>query len=231
MQLSNLQKRIISASILAPAVIAIFFFGGIPFYIMCVLAAIICSYEWVRMTWQTSTITKKILWQIVGFFYIIVPLFVIAWLRQALDTHPEGDNDAKTGSLIVLFTIISSVWVADIAAYFVGKNFGKRKLAPSISPNKTWEGFAGAMVFSAIFIYFSLNQISNSAFNNRLFAIIILFVLFSQIGDLFESKVKRIFGVKDSGNTIPGHGGLLDRIDGLLFAFLFLPIIAFLING
>lgn len=109
--------------------------------------------------------------------------------------------------------ILTTVWLADSGAYFFGKQFGKRKLAPKISPGKTWEGFAGGLfvvsLFSIATVYFGyVHSYSSIIFFN-------LILILSVEGDLFESYIKRMAKVKDSGNLIPGHGGVLDRIDSL----------------
>lgn len=109
--------------------------------------------------------------------------------------------------------VLTTIWLADSGAYFFGKQFGKRKLAPSISPGKTWEGFLGALfvvsLFSITLTYFGfVNSYASILFFN-------LILLLSVEGDLFESFIKRMAKVKDSGDLIPGHGGVLDRIDSL----------------
>ncbi len=106
------------------------------------------------------------------------------------------------------------IWVADSAAYFAGKNFGKHKLAPSISPGKTWEGVAGALTGVSILAF-----IVQPKLGFELWVVLVLFwllCLLGVLGDLFESFLKRQAGVKDSGTILPGHGGVLDRIDGLI---------------
>lgn len=119
------------------------------------------------------------------------------------------------------------VWVNDSAAYVVGKNFGKQKLFPSISPKKTVEGFLGGLFFACISSYFIALHTETLNFNYWLILAIIVSVL-GTIGDLIESKFKRQAGVKDSGVIMPGHGGLLDRLDSIIFAspfiYLFLRI-------
>ena len=118
--------------------------------------------------------------------------------------------------------LLATVWIADIAAYLVGKRFGKHQLAPNISPGKTWEGFYGAL--AAVAIYACLLSWGLHMGGN--FVIMLLIVAaFSVLGDLFESLIKRQAGVKDSGDLLPGHGGVLDRVDGGLAA---LPIVNFL---
>ncbi len=124
--------------------------------------------------------------------------------------------------LLVVFAM--TVWIADSAAYFVGKRFGKYKLAPTISPGKTWEGVLGA--FFAITIYAAL--LSYLTHQSYWFVLVFWGVLvLSIMGDLFESLIKRQAGVKDSSNLLPGHGGVLDRIDGLISS---LPLVMFLLT-
>jgi phosphatidate cytidylyltransferase len=123
-----------------------------------------------------------------------------------------------------LLIALGVVWVADTAAYFAGRRFGKRKLAPHISPGKTWAGVWGA--FIAVAIYWILVSRFIPQENMQFFRILLLVFLItalSIVGDLFESWMKRVAGVKDSGELLPGHGGVLDRVDGLSAA---LPLTA-----
>lgn len=113
-----------------------------------------------------------------------------------------------------LLGVMGLVWVADIAAYFSGRMFGKNKLAPRISPGKTWEGVAGAVAGALIYAV-CIMYWSGLTHSYSLLVFAILGVALSIIGDLFESAIKRLAGVKDSGTLLPGHGGLLDRIDSL----------------
>ena len=118
----------------------------------------------------------------------------------------------------VLLFVMCLVWVADSAAYFTGRRFGKNKLAPSISPGKTWEGVAGAMLGVSVYVVLVWSFSSYFANREMLPALLLTawwWVALAVIGDLFESAVKRQAGVKDSGALLPGHGGLLDRIDAL----------------
>ena len=118
----------------------------------------------------------------------------------------------------VLLAILGVIWVADSAAYFAGRIWGRRKLAPIISPGKTWEGVAGAVVAVAVYHglvwYFGFSGKSQGSAGIAALLVAVL-VPMSIIGDLFESSVKRQAGLKDSGRLFPGHGGVLDRIDGL----------------
>jgi len=122
---------------------------------------------------------------------------------------------------ILVLAVMSMVWVADIVAYFSGRAFGRRKLAPQISPGKTWEGAAGAalgvVAYGALVVLVWHGGISGWSGSNVLWALsgLVLFTAVSILGDLFESLLKRQAGVKDSGRLLPGHGGVLDRIDSL----------------
>jgi phosphatidate cytidylyltransferase len=135
---------------------------------------------------------------------------------------------------LLILWLFSVVWVADSAAFFCGKKFGKRKLAPAISPGKTWEGVWGAtfaVTLYALAIAALNGNHSIDVFDTRLPAWVLLpahwaIMVLSIVGDLFESLLKRQAGVKDSGNLLPGHGGVLDRIDGLTSS---LPVMAFFI--
>ncbi|MDG2074811.1 MAG: phosphatidate cytidylyltransferase, partial [Polaribacter sp.] len=119
---------------------------------------------------------------------------------------------------IVICTLIF-IWVNDSFAYLVGKNFGKTKLFESVSPKKTIEGFIGGLVFSLIAAFIISKQYENSNINLLDWMIIgSILSIFGTIGDLIESKFKRQANIKDSGNIMPGHGGLLDRLDSLFFA-------------
>jgi phosphatidate cytidylyltransferase len=121
---------------------------------------------------------------------------------------------AKGADAWLLLALLATIWIADSAAYFAGKNFGKHKLAPNISPKKTWEGVLGALIAVTIFgaiLYLGFN-IKTLAIFPALWIVAGLGV----IGDLFESMLKRQANMKDSGHLLPGHGGVLDRIDGII---------------
>ena len=108
---------------------------------------------------------------------------------------------------------------SDIAAYFTGKAWGKNKLAPKISPGKSWQGVGGALImtiFIVIIVWLIMNYTANLL--PKLMLLSLLVVILSVVGDLFESLLKRQVGIKDSGNLLPGHGGVLDRIDSMISA-------------
>lgn len=130
--------------------------------------------------------------------------------------------------LTFMFLVLLVIWATDTGAYLIGKQIGKTKLAPNVSPNKTVEGALGgtllSAVVSAIYLYFF--PLFTSYLLSLLFMIVISAV--GQLGDLIESKIKREYGVKDSGNLLPGHGGILDRFDSLLLVLNVLFIIGLL---
>ncbi len=126
-----------------------------------------------------------------------------------------------------VFFALCLVWATGIGAYMIGRQFGRRKLLPKVSPNKTVEGFVGgilsAVVFAIIFLIVDKSLLAGYSFG-MILLLVVIFSIFSQFGDLVESAIKRHFGVKDSGKIIPGHGGILDRFDSMIFVF---PIMHF----
>lgn len=129
---------------------------------------------------------------------------------------------ARKSGLVVVFLALFIVWATDIGAYFVGRSIGKRKLLPSVSPNKTVEGSIGGIIAAiavAVVIYFLYSQNLPQIGYLKLIIFTIIFSVVGQIGDLVESSIKRHYGVKDSGKILPGHGGILDRFDNLIFVF------------
>jgi phosphatidate cytidylyltransferase len=130
-------------------------------------------------------------------------------------------DDLRRVSPLLVLALMATVWIADSAAYFAGKRFGRHKLAPQISPGKTWEGVLGAL--AAVTLY---GAVLCRMFHLSWWTLVGLWALtmLSIVGDLFESLLKRHAGVKDSGALLPGHGGVLDRIDGLTST---LPLAAF----
>jgi phosphatidate cytidylyltransferase len=179
-----------------------------------------------------------------GLWLLIVPL----WLRARWSLLAQPVLGAVVGMLLIgstwaamgllherspwlLLGTMAVVWVADVAAYFSGRSFGKHKLAPSISPGKTWEGVAGAVVGVQLYgiILLSVTPAAGLWNYGSLVAAAVLVVLtgLSVIGDLFESLLKRQAVLKDSSQLLPGHGGVLDRIDALTST---LPLVAFLLT-
>jgi phosphatidate cytidylyltransferase len=158
---------------------------------------------------QNSAVT------LTGFVYVAIPFSLLNFI-----VHP-GYPYSTTYIPDVLLGVLFTVWIYDSFAYLVGSKFGKHKMLPRISPKKSWEGFAGGMVAALIM----------GALNSLLFTYVtiadwlvmsVIVVIFSTLGDMFESIIKRRLKVKDSGTILPGHGGLLDRFDSLLFV---IPVI------
>lgn len=140
-----------------------------------------------------------------GFIYIVVGFLHLLLLRGL-----------QQGFWLIIFVFVV-VWSTDTAAYFVGTYFGKHNLAPAISPKKTWEGFIGGILFSMLMVFILVNTANMN--NAKLLLVLTPIISLSgQLGDLFESALKRFAGIKDSGNIIPGHGGVLDRFDSTLLA-------------
>lgn len=127
-------------------------------------------------------------------------------------------NNPGYGSEFVLY-IILIIWFADSGAYFAGRALGKNKLIPNVSPGKTWEGVAGAIVATLIVATISINLLNIPSSQSMIFILVTLVtVVYSIVGDLSESMFKRMANIKDSGSLLPGHGGILDRIDSLMSA-------------
>jgi phosphatidate cytidylyltransferase len=179
-----------------------FFYHALTLFAVAALFWIVCVPIWLAKGWVSRNVLINMLigWLLLGSL----------WLALV---------SAKRIDPYLLLIIISTIWIADSAAYFAGKQFGKHKLAPSISPGKTWEGVAGALIAVSIFAFTLLNftESQDWVIVPGLCVVAILGVY----GDLLESKFKRQANLKDSGQLLPGHGGILDRIDGVIPA---LPI-------
>jgi phosphatidate cytidylyltransferase len=153
-----------------------------------------------------------------------IVLTAVGWLALIATWVAVVQLQARSPAL--LLALMAIVWVADTAAYFAGRRFGKRKLAPSISPGKTWEGVYGALFAVGIYALALLPFAERAGYSDRLLpagviawvALVLALAAVSIVGDLFESQLKRQRGVKDSGKLLPGHGGILDRIDALMAA-------------
>jgi phosphatidate cytidylyltransferase len=154
-------------------------------------------------------------------------IFPLLYIGLSLATVPLLWVQPDGPSLLIFLFCI--VWTGDIAALYVGRNFGRHKLAPQISPNKSWEGSAGSLAGSlliATLLVFLAQWLESRSIHSLHFAgplirwlgLAVVLNLFAQVGDLVESAIKRGAGVKDSGAMLPGHGGILDRIDALLLA-------------
>ena len=190
---------------------------------LCLIASVLWA---VVFLWVQGYPSSAILWSprpILGLLGIA--LLTITWVAIALIIHqPHGP-----WLLLFAFAVVA---LADVGGYVAGNLFGKHKLAPLVSPGKTWEGFFGGILLQCILIASMASFMPEKITTVMLVALVIPVSLYSVLGDLFESMIKRHSGVKDSGNILPGHGGVLDRIDGLiaalpLFALLFLLLSPF----
>jgi len=214
---SALLARMISAGFLAPIILGTVYWGGWPFNILMGLVIMILASEWMRM------VGKRPAWMLLGLFYITLSCWAIWRLR----VDPEWGR-------VTIFWLLAVVWGADTGGFVFGLNLGGPKLAPRISPNKTWSGFLGGTLIAAIggwvVVYYALEGSAHHV-GWEIAAFSAAIAVVSQIGDLFESSIKRRFGVKDSGYIIPGHGGLFDRVDGLVAAALVTAIITLSAEG
>jgi phosphatidate cytidylyltransferase len=180
--------------------------SSVAFWLLALLLVLL--YPAASGLWGKSYLVRAVM----GFFVLIPTFFALQFLHN---TEMFGIN---RGPYILLFLFIL-IWGADSGAYFAGKKWGKTKLAPRVSPGKTWQGLLGAIGVTLILtplFYYLFPAPQPQAW--MLLVLTLLTVLFSVLGDLFESMLKRNVGIKDSGTLIPGHGGLLDRIDSLTAA-------------
>lgn len=157
-----------------------------------------------------------------NFFAMDNPLFwaILPWypiLPFTLLIH-MNNNPSYHHVLFVLFILVSS---HDTGSYCIGSLFGKHKIAPSVSPGKTWEGFFGGILFASAGLWLVLREINMMKSPLMIITFSTFVCLLALCGDLFESWLKRRAGIKDSGTLLPGHGGFLDRFDGILFAVFF----------
>jgi phosphatidate cytidylyltransferase len=198
---TDLRARVISAVVIAPVALACLWFGGWAWRAWVGAGTLGLLAEWFLM----SRRQPGALLPAAGFIYILPAAAALLWLR----------NDAGAGWANVLFVVLT-VWASDIGAYLFGRLFGGTKLAPAISPGKTWSGAVGGLACAIGVGLGAAGYTASPAW--RALAVAAGLSVVAQAGDLLESGIKRHFGVKDSGHLIPGHGGLLDRLDGLLTA-------------
>ena len=159
-----------------------------------------------KLTLQNSGIT------LLGFIYIATPFGLMNFI-----IHTSADGQSVAYYPWILAGVFFILWVNDSFAYLIGSALGKHRLCPQISPAKSWEGLIGGGIFATIMGI--VNAVLFQEISMLSWIIIaLLTVCFGTLGDLFESKIKREIGAKDSGNILPGHGGFLDRLDSLLFA-------------
>jgi phosphatidate cytidylyltransferase len=245
---ADLRLRILSASVLAPLALGCIWIGGAAFAGLVAVIAVGLSYEWLGLCGRRFSVpaigvfaalplsvvlmasgaTAYAIGLLVlaliaataselglsptrplafGIPYLGLGAVALVWLRQ-----PSGSGGVN---VIVLLLV---VWSSDIGAYMAGRAIGGPRLAPAVSPGKTWSGAVGGLVAAAAVGAAASAILGKGAISWRPVGFAVLVGVISQAGDLFESQLKRHFGVKDSGSMIPGHGGLLDRLDAVLTA-------------
>jgi len=195
--LNELAVRTLTGAIMIVVALLAAYVGGTIFAVAVAAVATVMFYEWTRITkgWGAG-------WYLAGFAYGLVPALALLWIRER-DDH---------GLFLLIWAFIVT-WSTDIGAYFAGRSFGKRKLAPTISPNKTVEGLFGGIVAATLL---GGGWALATGLSVALLALAPALAIAAQAGDLFESGMKRRAGVKDSATWLPGHGGVLDRLDGLV---------------
>ena len=195
--MNELFVRTATGLILIAAALLTAVLDGTVFAVYVAAIATAMFYEWTRIArgWGAA-------WYLGGFVYALVPALALLWVRER-DAH----------GLDLLLWVFIVTWSTDIGAYFVGRRFGRRKLAPTISPGKTVEGLYGGIAAATLL---AGAWALATRLGVALLALAPVLAIAAQAGDLFESGMKRRAGVKDSGSWLPGHGGILDRLDGLV---------------
>ena len=211
MKNNEFKKRLISSILMVPSIIFIVLLGSYYFIFFLYLCFAICVYEWIKMS-----DSKKYL--VPGVFFIMLSFYSAYKVRYT----NYNDFDGASLFLFILFICV----LTDLGGYFFGKILKGPKLT-KISPKKTISGFVGGFLLPLLIFYILFNNeiltINNKNFSVNFLSLIFFIIsisLISQIGDIAVSYFKRLSGIKNSGNIIPGHGGILDRIDGMIFVFL-----------
>jgi len=202
----SLTLRLLSSFVLIPIIIGLILWGGWAFTILATICIVFAFYEWINLTNHMKLAPlMHIVLVVVGFLYLGGSLYETATMHQRMD-----------GAFWTIVFMLC-IWASDSGAYLFGKTIGGPKMTPNISPNKTWAGYVGALLFPAlvlmIAIYIQFNEILWGAF-----LVGAIVGICGQSGDLLISYMKRKANLKDTGKIIPGHGGILDRIDALLMA-------------
>lgn len=210
----NFILRTISTVLLIPVVSYILYENGLGARILFWLSSAIAIFEWGKLCFRVQfALVRKLKWLLTGYVFIIFSLLGLWYVL-------------KIQGSIALLQILMLVWASDIGAYLLGSTLRGPKLIPSISPNKTWSGSIGGLIICTFVsflqnLYYTdrhgeyLHMSGESLLINTLFFGVVISLL-TQCGDLIESWSKRQMNIKDSGRLIPGHGGILDRVDGLL---------------
>jgi len=208
--LSNLILRVISSAVLAPIAILVAWVGGLPFVVLWTFAASIVLWEWSSLVKNSRRVGRSFgslaAWMGAGLVYAAALLLCPIVLRR----------DPALGFVAILF-LFAIVWVTDICAYFVGRALGGPKLWPAVSPKKTWSGAVGGTL-GGVGAGLAVAKLAGLVVAPMLVIVALALSAAAQVGDLLESAIKRHFGAKDASQLLPGHGGLMDRLDGFLTA-------------
>ena len=227
---SDLGVRTLSAVVMVAVAAIVFWQGGLVLRLFVLVAALWLMFEWWGIVAKlTSSIAGRAVWMLGGFAYIGNAAYLLPMLADEYAYgSASGFGFLETTAALVIFGVIAT----DIGAYFAGRSIGGPKIAPRISPSKTWSGLVGGALAAGCMM--ALLDYIHIAERERMFggewqidwlgslSIGAIVAVVAQTGDFFESWMKRKAGVKDSGNAIPGHGGLLDRVDGHLAVLFFL---------
>ena len=194
-------KRALSGAVYVAIMWLGTFWSELSFHILFAVILLVCFYEMYKL--------RKGKTKILAFLYLLSPLLLVHFIKT---------------ELVLLMFILT--WTFDTFAYLVGIKFGKNKIIPTVSPKKSWEGFAGGFIFTIIAAYLTASYFLEIELN-QIIAISLFLPFTATLGDFIESHYKREAEVKDSGNFIPGHGGMLDRMDAFMIT---IPTIYILIN-
>lgn len=208
----NFRTRVLTAIVAAPIALGLIIYSWQTTAVLLIILLALATYEYIKLVQSgPSNLLNDVIF---GTTYLLIPLIGVIWLRR---WEPDG--------LAFFILVLVTIWVTDSAALIGGKLYGKRKFAPVVSPKKTWEGvYTGALSGVVACLVFAL--ILGLGLTTATILLALVIPPASIYGDLIESKLKRRFGVKDSGNLFPGHGGVLDRIDSPLLC---LPIAAVIV--
>jgi phosphatidate cytidylyltransferase len=211
---ANTRTRVLSALVLAPLAFGAAWFGGWAFTLFWILAAVAVLYEWTKIVLGAADLTgaSRAAWLAAGAAYA----FLMGWSPIVLRNGPQF-------GFAVIVLLFAVVWTTDILGYFGGRALGGPKLAASISPSKTWSGAMAGTLGAAL-----ASAVVAATLGIRVMPVVcigVILSLVSQIGDLAESAFKRKFHTKDASNLIPGHGGVMDRLDGFWAAALIAAMI------
>lgn len=250
----NLAFRLLSAAVLVPTFLAVLWFGGLAFESLMLLGCLWCGYEWLQMTnhsqqkrvWIIILFCHALTWGIALehslntalLFCLSASLVLMIGLRIGNVAKPVLLSMAVSylgaamlglmhirslGGYSLAATLCACVWLTDTGAYFAGRLLKGARFAPDISPAKTWAGIIGGFAAAACMGAFCA-WLFNAPKPWVVVCVALGLAFGAHCGDLFESWIKRQSGVKDSGDIIPGHGGLLDRVDGLIMAVLMFSV-------